>query len=511
MATVNNSSAHKEDAMPIVYEAHVAMPCQTGKSKRQSRPTAKYEAMRQERQKDVDVGRKPAKLCQLASELMASMPSPLPQPIPSPRNFCGYYGVCATTNSFAAMHDKTSYQVRVKYGAGVLYLGTFGSAYEAGRIAAGACAQLEEALVPTLSMKWTTEEDDKLCRVVTLAAFGNARGTRGCDARTTPQFWTHVAKAMGFGDSLKSSRRCGRRWWRIDPRNKQAVDDAREKSTRRRHARMAEQRETVAEDDFAALLNVQVPMDTLLDDLLPKDPVVVVHAEPVVVVDAEPVVPDLHAHESLSDATSEAMSDVASDVSDATDLSDVDDVDDGCIGGFFPRIVKCVPKNQASHQALRYHFKTTNLGSCYKFEKTNFYNLTRKQRAKSSSVAAKRPHHHHHHPGAPVVVVAKAVPSMPQPQPALLPERLPQFEDSQPKSPLLSPAFQAPMTAASLAPPLVQEHIDHYLKICKAVTSAATTRETKAALAAKAAEAARAVAVMRLLDFEQFATLRCHN
>lgn len=97
---------------------------------------------------------------------------------------------------------------------------------------------------------------------------------------------------------------------------------------------------------------------------------------------------------------------------------------------------------------------------------------------------------------------------MPQPQPALLPELLPQFQDSVPKSPLPLPALWAP-EAASLAPQLVQEHIEHYLKICK-VTSAATTKETEAALAATAAEAAR-VAVVRVLDFEHLATLGCRN
>ena len=493
--------------MTHVYDAHYyERSWGTSTAKRQSRPTEKYEeVLRYKRTNDSKACRKPPKLCELASKLMSSMPVPLPQPIVSRRNTSGFFGVYATTNLVANCLT-TSYQARVKHGVEVLYLGTYNDALEAGRIAAGVYNQIEEKPIPDLTNKWTNEEDDQLSRVVMSASFGNACNTPGWGGRTTPQFWAYVAKAMGMGDSLRAARRCGRRWWRIDPNNKKVVDDAREKITRRRHSRIAAQHGKVAEDAFAELLDCEVPLAAFVD-MLAEEPVVV-DAEPVVAILAKPVVVDLHAHEFLSDVdtqsdnvsdnVSDNMSDVSdvSKVSDVSVLSDVSDVDNLHFGGYFPKVVKCVSENKTKHQVLRYDFKATNLGSGYRFQRTNLFNLTQKRRVAIS--AAKR-----RCPDSPALVV-KAWP-MPQPQQELLPELVPQFQDSPPECPFPTPVLQAP-PEVSLAPPLVQDHIDCYLKICKA--SSATTKATTAELVATAAEATTAAA--RLLDFEQLATLG-HN
>lgn len=479
--------------MTHVYDAHYyELSWGTSTPKRESRPTEKHEEVL--RHKRAKVCRKPPKLCELASKLMSSMPVPLPQPMLSRRNASGYFGVYATTN-LVANRPTTSYQARVKHGVEVLYLGTYDDALAAGQIAAGVYNQIEEKPIPDVTNKWTDEEDDQLRRVVGSASFGNASSSPGWGGRTTPQFWAYVAKAMGMGDSLRAARRCGRRWWRIDPNNKKAVDDAREKITRRRHSRIAEQHGKVAEDAFAELLDDEVPLAAFVD-MLAEEPVVV-DAEPVVV-NAEPVVVDLHAHEFLSDVDTQSdnVSDNVSDVSDVSMLSDVSDVDNLNFGGYFPRVVKCVKRNTIGHQVLRYEFKATNLGSGYRFERTNYFNLTQKGRV--AIRAAKR-----RCLDSPVPVV-KACP-MPQPQQELLPELVPQFQDSQRECPFPTPVLQAP-PGVSLAPPLVQDHIDCYLKICKA--SSATTKATAAELVATAAEATTVAA--RLLDFEQLPTLG-HN
>ena len=468
--------------------------------KRSPKPTKRYEEMKravQEQRLRLDLN-PPArgKNAVLKARLLAAEPEVLPPPLPSTVTKTGYYGVVKASASDHGHRNRKPYQARIPVGkASWVHLGSYNTAEEAGSHAAAAHNTLLEGSLPPLAeisvdpprpaklrrrtrsskckptVKWTEDEDEQLLQILCLPEFvdaplnrrGGIAGGSNVIGVGDEAYWRRVAEAMGYGNSVKGARRCSRRWWYLNPKNAERLEEKREHERERAKdkvkARAASQKcLTDALDDVVFEVD-EDPFESAL--AVTEDAAPVEESQNVIVRLSqlkEPLDPpkeiDLYADEVLSDITAERWSDV-------TDLDFLDDFKNmgDCYqfhstGGFFKRVVKRTrtPTTKARHTTFT--FRCSNLGRIalkqaeqhrMKTSKYAYQKRYRELKKREAFAAAWRASAYD------VTWRASRDAVMPPPPQAPLP-----------------PAPEPPPQEATLAPPLVQERMETYLKVCKA-------------------------------------------
>ena len=497
--------------------------------KRHPKPTKRYEAMKCAAEKQrLRLGPNPqhrGKNAALKARLLAAEPAVLPPPIPSDTTKMGYYGVVRASASDHAHRNRKQYQARVPVGnSSWVHLGSYATAEEAGRHAAAAHNALLEGLPPVVAetpvaetpvvaeppvaetpvvvetpvvetppvvmetppikrrrgsssgkptMRWTEDEDKRLIQILFSPEFDAPLNRRGGISGGSTLFgigdeayWRRVAAAMGYENTPVASRRCSRRWWYVNPENAEQIE-AKRRERERAKAHVVSKKcltETldnvvfgVDEDPFE-LLAVTEDAQTLEED---AQNIIVRLSQLKEPIDTPKEI-DLHAHEVLSDLTAER----SSDVGDLDFLDDFETMEGGVYqfysrGGLFTRVVKRTRTLNTKARYVNFTFRPSNLGrvilkqaeqhrmktSKYVYQKR--YHELKKREAfaaawratgyDASSWRAAR--------DQPLVIT----PPTPAPAP---------------------PAPEPPPQDATLAPPLVQEHMETYLKVCKSSTLA---------------------------------------
>ena len=469
--------------------------------KRPPKPTKRYEEMQravQEHRLRIDL-RPPArgKNAVLKARLLAAEPEILPPPLPSSVTKTGYYGVIRASAHDHAHRNRKPYQARIPVGkASWVHLGSYDTAEEAGRHAAAAHnALLEGSLPPPVATqhppklrrrttrssirkptttKWTEDEDEQLLQILSSPEFVNAplnrRGNISSGSNASglgdEAYWRRVGEAMGYGNSRKGGRRCSRRWWYLNPKNAERLAEKREHERQlakgKVKARAASQKCLTDALDNVVFEADEDPFESAL--AVDEDAAPVEEAQDVIVrlsqlkepLDSSERV--LYADEVLSDITAERCS----DISNLDFLDDFENVDGFYEfhtqkGGFFKRVVKRtrIPTTKARHTIFT--FRCSNLGRfalkqseqyrmrTFRWAYRKRYRELKKREAfdalwrASEYDAAWRVDRK----------TTKTGLTLPTPAPSL-------------------PAPEPPPQDATLAPSLVQERMDTYLKVCKA-------------------------------------------
>lgn len=377
--------------------------------KRSHKPTKRYEEMKQVVQEQrLRVDLEPpvrGKNALLKARLLAAEPEILPPPLPSTVTKTGYYGVVRASANDHGHRNRKPYQARIPVGkANWVHLGSFNTAEEAGRHAAAAHNALLEGLLPRLvevpvdppppakprcrnsrihkptPAKWTEDEDEQMLQILSSPEFdtplNRSGGILGGTSKTglgDESYWRRVAEAMGYGNSVKGARRCSRRWWYLNPKNAERIEEKRkherERAKGKGKARAASQKclvdiledvvFEVDEDPFESALAVT-------EDVAPVE-----EAQNVIVrlsqlkepIDAPKEI-DLYADEMLSDITVERCS-----CSDLSELSILDDLNNlhgfyeaDSLGGFSTRVVKRTKTPSTKARKMTFTFQRSNLG-----------------------------------------------------------------------------------------------------------------------------------------------------
>ena len=286
--------------------------------------------------------------------------------------------------------------------------------------------------------------------------------------------WTKVARELGFADPNIAARRCYRRWLAIDPDNKEAYARERERSRARylRHKQKilldSKRRRMAPRSDVAGL-----------DDLFTEETIDNDHEIPVTDladltefdVDA---FEDLDNFDDLTEATMGALlaeNDYVENDLYCTDetMSDIDAADEK-LGSITFQTMSHIPRSSyksvvGTPLTLSYTFQPSNLGVRYKFEQTRLGQRLA-ELARKDAADAKR--------FTQSLQLPDESTATPAPAPTLTPsqdwrriERLLRHPVSHEKVVLSAPA--PPRQTASLAPPLTQERMDSYVKICKSL------------------------------------------
>lgn len=289
--------------------------------------------------------------------------------------------------------------------------------------------------------------------------------------------WTKIARDLGFENPNTAARRCYRRWLAIDPNNKEAYARERERS----RARYLKHKTKILLDNQRRRLGPK-PGVVGLDDLFIEETIDNDHEIPVTdLADLTEfdTFDDLDNFDDLTEATMATL--LAEDDYVENDLyctdetmSDIDAADEKR-GSVTIQTVSHIPRSSyksvvGTPLTLSYTFQPTNLGVRFTFEQTRLCarlaELARKDAADAAKDAKQRltPS-----PQPPVELTAT-----PAPAPTLTPsqdwcriERLLRHPVSHEKVVLSAPA--PPRQTASLAPPLTQERMDSYVKICKSL------------------------------------------
>lgn len=284
--------------------------------------------------------------------------------------------------------------------------------------------------------------------------------------------WTKIARDLGFENVTLAARRCYRRWLAIDPDNKEAYARERERS----RARYLKHKQKILLSKKRRML---APKPTVagIDDLFAEDPGDNDHE--ILVTDLADLTEfdtfdDLDNFDDLTEATMATL--LAEDDPVENDLyctdetmSDID-TDDERRGSVTFQTVPHIPRSSyksvvGTPLTLSYTFQPSNLGIRYKFDQTRcgkrFAELARKDAADAKRFTPS--------PQPPVESTATPVP-LPTPTPSqewCRIERLLRHPVSHEKVALSAPA--PPRHTASLAPPLTQERMDSYVKVCKSL------------------------------------------
>lgn len=465
-----------------------AMPGTLSTLKRSPKPTKRYEEMKrtvQEQRLRLDLNPpRRGKNATLKARLLAAEPEVLPPPLPSDTTKTGYYGVVRASAADHGHRNRKPYQARIPVGnASWVHLGSYDTAEEAGRHAAAAHNALLEGSLPPLvepppmdppppvkrhrrgsssnhkpSTKWTEDEDNRLIRILFSPEFDATLNRRGGISGASTglgdeAYWRRVAEAMGYENTPVFSRRCSRRWWYLNPENAELLANKRCNEREKAKARVASQKcltkaldnvvFEVDEDPFASALSVT-------EDVAPVEETqnVIVRLSQLKAPIDPPNESDLYADEVLSDITAERCS----DVSDLSFLDDFEKMGGGGFyqfhspGGLFTRVVQRTRTLNTKALHVTFTFRCSNLGrivlkqaehrrmrtSKYAYQKR--YRELKKREAFEAAWRA-------------TAYQQPVTPPTPAPAP---------------------PVPEPPPQDATLAPPLVQERMETYLKVCKA-------------------------------------------
>ena len=463
--------------------------------KRSPKPTKRYEEMKRTVQEqrlrfDLDPPVR-GKNAVLKARLLAAEPEVLPPPLPSSVTKTGYYGVVRASANDHAHRNRKPYQARIPVGkSSWVHLGSYDTAEEAGRHAAAAHnALLEGSLPPPVAtqhptklrrstrssirkrtpMKWTDDEDEKFLQILSSPGFDaplNRRGGIAGGSNTIgigdEAHWRRVSEAMGYGNSVKGARRCSRRWWYLNPKNANRLAEKREHERKRAKdkvkARVTSQKRLTDALDNVVFEADENPFESAL--AVDEDAAPVEEAQDVIVrlsqlkepLDAPKEI-DLYTDEVLSDITAERCS----------DISDLDFLDDfknmegfyefhSQEGGFFKRVVKRTRTPSTKARYMTFTFRCSNLGRIAlkqaeqhrtRMSKYNYQKRYRELKKREKFDALWR---------ASAYDAAWRVAR----------------DDVTPTQAPAPPAPEPPPQDATLAPPLVQERMETYLKVCKA-------------------------------------------
>ena len=502
MQTRANQSAPRQRAYSSTG-ASAAMPATLSTFKRPPKPTKRYEEMQravQEQRLRLDL-HPPArgKNAVLKARLLAAKPEVLPPPLPSNATKSGYYGVVRASANDHGHRNRKPFQARIPVGkASWVHLGSYDTAEEAGSHAAAAHNALLEGSLPPLeelpvepppvakrrrrrssthtptTAKWTEDEDSRLIQILYSPEFDVPLNRRGGIAAGSnlagigdEAYWRRVAEAMGYGNSAKAARRCSRRWWYLNPKNAERLEEKRkherERAKGKVKARAASQKcltdaldnvvFEVDEDPFESALAVDeaaAPMEEAQDVIVRLSQL----KEPI----DSPKEINLYSDEVLSDITAERWS----DVSELDFLDDLENVDGfyefyNPKGGFFKRVVERTRTPSTKAMQVTFTFRCSNLGRVvlkqaeqHRMKTTRYayqkrYREMRKREAFAASWRAS-PYDATRNAARDALKIGLAPPT-PAPSP---------------------PAPEPPPQDATLAPPLVQERMETYLKVCKA-------------------------------------------
>jgi hypothetical protein len=469
------------------------MPGTLSTLKRSPKPTKRYEEMiRAVQEQRLRLKLEPparGKNAVLKARLLAAEPEVLPPPLPSSVTKTGYYGVVRASAYDHGHRNRKPYQARIPVGkASWVHLGSYDTPEEAGRHAAAAHNTLLEGSLPPLAevpvvdpppppakrrrgssskrkptVKWTEDEDEQLLQILLSPEFDAPRNRHGGIAGGASAvgigneaYWRRVAEAMGYGNSVKGARRCGRRWWYLNPKNAERLEEKREHERERAKdkvkTRAASQKCLTDALDSVVFEVDEDPFESVL--AVDEDSSPVEEAQDVIVRLSqlkEPIDPpeeiNLYSDEVLSDITAERWS----DVSDLDFLDDFENVDGfyefhNQKGGLFKRVVKHTRTPSTKAMQITFTFRCSNLGRVvlqqaeqHRMRKTKYaYQKRYRELKKREAFAA--------------AWRASALKTgLAPPTPAPVP-----------------PAPEPPPQDATLAPPLVQERMETYLKVCKA-------------------------------------------
>jgi hypothetical protein len=427
----------------------------------------------------------------LKARLLAAEPEILPPPLPSNVTKTGYYGVVRASAHDHGHRNRKPYQARIPVGkSSWVHLGSYDTAEEAGSHAAAAHnALLEGSLPPPVATqhpaklrrrtrssirkqtttKWTEDEDEQLLKILSSSEFadvplnrrGGIAGGSNVAGVGDEAYWRRVAEAMGYGNSSKGARRCSRRWWYLNPKNAGRLAEKREHERERAKgkakARVASQKCLTNALDGVVFEADEDPFESAL--AVTEDAAPVEESQTVIVrlsqlkesIDSPEIY--LYADEVLSDITAERCSDIG-------DLDFLDDFKN--VGGFyefhnqkgglFKRVVKRTrtPNTKARHTTFT--FRCSNLGRItlkqaeqrrMKMSKYAYQKRYRELKKREAFDASWR---------ATAYDAACRVAR----------------DDVTPTQAPFPPAPEPPPQDATLAPPLVQERMETYLKVCKA-------------------------------------------
>lgn len=290
--------------------------------------------------------------------------------------------------------------------------------------------------------------------------------------------WTKIARELDFPNPNVAARRCYRRWLAIDPNNKEAYARERERARARylrnkkkilldgKRRRLAPKADVVGVDDLFECETGDSNHEIAVADLAEL---------------TELDFDNFDNFDNLGDIPDgfdilDTLLDDTSDVSSGHDLyctdetmSDIDTDNEGRGSVTFhtvPYIPRSTYKSVVVGKPLTMHYKfqPSNLGVLYKFETTRcgkrLAELARKDAANAKRLT-------------PSPQPLGESPATPAPAPTPTPsqewrriERLLRHPVSHEKVALSAPP---PRPMASLAPPLTQERMDSYVKVCKSL------------------------------------------
>ena len=287
------------------------------------------------------------------------------------------------------------------------------------------------------AVKWTAEEDAMLCdamqRVLGMDCHGYIE-----PLRVKAGGWRAVAKAMGFDDLDRAARRCHRRWFYTSPSTKHLANQI-----RKRHNLMAQQRKHTPcrlrpvrdrdmpqfeDDDKSDELNTLLE-DEDYGDLFGDD----LNDCPL---EGAPLTDFV---DSCFDNASDAEGDAHMPV-----LTTDETLPDECDDIIVPKIsfkTRSKRPDRVANPIFAFTFSSTNLGRTYnKFGCTTQFGTAWEKSETMPQVFGRR------------LKKARAFPA---------PAQSPSPPDDAP----------IPVLAATVAPPLIQETLDSYLRICKGLAS----------------------------------------
>jgi len=297
--------------------------------------------------------------------------------------------------------------------------------------------------------------------------------------------WTKIARDLGFENPNTAARRCYRRWLAIDPNNREAYARERERS----RARYLKHKTKILLDNQRRRLGPKSGV-VGLDDLFAEEAIDNDHQ--ISVADLDRLAEfDLDNFDDLDDFPDEfgILDTLLDDVSEASSnhdlyctdetMSDIDTddaADDERRGSVTFQTVPHIPRSSyksvvGTPLAMHYTFQPSNLGVRFTFDQTRLFQRLAELARKDATIDATKDAKQRltPPPQPPAESTATPVP-LPTPTPSQewrRIERLLRHPVSHEKVALSAPA--PPRSVASLAPPLTQERMDSYLKVCKSL------------------------------------------
>jgi len=350
--------------------------------KRSPKPTKWYEEMKraveQQRLRLRVHPRHRGKNAALKLRLLAAEPAVLPPPLPSNLSKTGFFGVVRSSVTGHSHRNRKPYQARISVGnAGWVHLGSYDTAEEAGSHAAAAHhALLLEELPPLpvetpvdpppranppTTMKFTKDEDERLVQIMLSPEFGGTSKTGFGDEA----YWRRVAQEMGYENSVKAARRCSRRWWYLNPKNADRLEEKRSHERKRKRVQTksrAARQKCLTEALDSVIFDIdEDPFESALSITEETAPVeesqnVIVHLSQLKTPIDSPNETDLYTDEALSDIGAKRWS----DISDLDFLDDFENMD-----GFYQfhkRVVERTRTLNTKARQVTFTFQCSNLG-----------------------------------------------------------------------------------------------------------------------------------------------------